>query len=162
MILVDCDVLSHFIKGGQIMLLPTIFQNPMRVLEQVEEELRRYKSKSNTIDQFFNSYPEVQLSFPSDTRITKEYFELYKNMGKGESACLAMARFTKDIVASSNIKDIQTYCQNHNIQYLTTMDFLCEAMKTGKLSEVQCDTFITDVLSAGSRLPVTQMSMYSC
>ncbi len=33
MILVDCDVLSHFIKGDQLMLLPKIFQEPMKVLE---------------------------------------------------------------------------------------------------------------------------------
>ncbi len=163
MILVDCDVLSHFIKGDQIMLLPKIYQEPMRVLEQVEAELRRYSSKAVDIEIFFQSYPDIQMSFPhSNMDITKEYLDLTQKMGKGESACLAVARYTHDIVASSNIKDIQIYCQDHQIKYLTTMDILCEAIKRGQLSKDECNHFITKVIAAGSRLPVSEIDLYSC
>ena len=121
MILVDCDVLSHFIKGDQIMLLPTIFKEPMKIIEQVEAELRRYSSKAIEVEHFFKSFPNIQISFPhANMKITKEYLRLTEKMGKGESACLAVAKYTKDIVASSNITDIQNYCQEHHIQYLTT------------------------------------------
>ncbi len=103
------------------------------------------------------------MSFPhANMDITKEYFTLIQKMGKGESACLAVARFSQDIVASSNIKDIKTYCQKYQIRYLTTMDFLCEAMKAGQLSKDECDLFISKVIAAGSRLPVSEMDLYSC
>lgn len=163
MILVDCDVLSHFIKGGHILLLPQIYQEPMRVLEQVETEFRRYKSKEQEINLFFSAYAGILMPFPNhDLNIQTEYLQLRSRMGAGESACLAVAKYTKDIVASSNIKDIQDYCNKNQITYYTTMDFLCEALRTKKLSQQQCDDFISKVLKAGSRLPVTSMDMYPC
>ena len=36
-------------------------------------------------------------------------------------------QFSKDIIRSNNLQHIGPYCATHNIDYLTTMDFLCEA-----------------------------------
>lgn len=33
----------------------------------------------------------------------------------------------KGFLASSDLKDIAQYCKTHSIEYLTTIDFLCEA-----------------------------------
>lgn len=90
-------------------------------------------------------------------------FSLLKSgKGDGESACLAYVRFNENILASSNLKDIHTYCQTHSIIYLTTMDFLCEALSNGLFDESRCDNFITTVKSKGSKLPVNKMSEYTC
>lgn len=80
----------------------------------------------------------------------------------GESACLAYVKHTNDIIGSSNLKDVKSYCAMHSIELLTTMDFLCEALSKGVLSEANCDDFISRVLAAGSKLPVKKMSEYSC
>ena len=82
--------------------------------------------------------------------------------GDGESACLAYVKHTKDIIGSSNLKDVKRYCALHSIELLTTMDFLCDAFRIGLLSESNCDDFISRVLAAGSTLPVTKMSEYNC
>jgi len=50
----------------------------------------------------------------------------------------------------------------HSIEYLTTMDFLCEALKTGVMSEADCNSFISRVKAAGSKLPVSEISEYTC
>jgi hypothetical protein len=34
--------------------------------------------------------------------------------GDGEAACMAIVRFSKDILASSNLKDIANYCKMHH------------------------------------------------
>ena len=77
---------------------------------------------------------------------------LFYNMGDGEAACLALAKHTKDYIASSNLKDIREYCKHFGIVYLTTMDILLEAYQKGIMTEVQCNTFIQEVKSKDSKL----------
>ena len=62
---------------------------------------------------------------------------------------------------SSNLKDIQKYCETHQIVYLTTMDLLCEALRSGEMTEEDCDKFIEKVLAQDSRLPCQFISQYS-
>lgn len=160
-ILVDCDVLSHFIVGGGILDLIQIYDHPLKVLDKVYDELSRFQSRSTVIDNLFRFFPDLIMPFPEDNyEAKKEYFRLRRSMGDGESACLAVARYTKNIVASSNLRDIVSYCEEYEIEYLTTMDFLSSALKKGVMTEEECDNFIGRVLAYGSRLPVTKISDY--
>ncbi len=106
-----------------------------------------------------------QIPFPEDNQDIKKEYHYIKNRlfkGDGEAACLAVVRHSKDILASSNLKDIASYCELHQITYLTTMDFLCQAVKNGQLTESDCDDFIQRVLKAGSSLPVNKFGEYYC
>ncbi|WP_144607489.1 hypothetical protein [Algoriphagus algorifonticola] len=164
-ILIDADVLSHFISGGQITLLPHIFPYPIKILDKVYAEISRMPGRKTEVDNLLNFKLIEQIPFPEDQpEIKKEYLHIKKLMfkGDGESACLAVVRYSKDILASSNLKDIASYCKLHQITYLTTMDFLCQAVKKGQLTESDCDDFIQRVLKAGSRLPVKKWEEYGC
>jgi len=164
-ILIDADVVSHFITGGAIIQLPSIYPYKIKVLDKVYSELSRFPKKKIEVDNLINFKLLEIMPFPEDNEaIRKEYLHIKKLMfkGDGESACLAVVRNTNDILASSNLRDIASYCKMHSIDYLTTMDFLCEALKKGVLSEVECDAFITKVKAAGSKLPVNRMAEYSC
>ncbi|WP_075350312.1 hypothetical protein [Algoriphagus marinus] len=164
-ILIDADVLSHFISGGQILLLPKIFPYPIQVLDKVYAEIARMPGKKTEVDNLLNFNLIEQIPFPEDqVEIKKEYHYIKNKLfkGDGESACLAVVRYTQNILASSNLKDTASYCKMHQINYLTTMDFLCEAVKNGQLSESDCDEFIQRVLKAGSRLPVKKWGEYGC
>lgn len=164
-ILIDADVVSHFITGGAIIKLPSIFPYKIKVLDKVYEELSRFPKKKTEVDNLINFKLLELMPFPEENEIIKkEYLHIKKRMfkGDGESACLAVVRNTKDILASSNLKDIASYCKMHSIEYLTTMDFLCEAKKKGILSDADCDSFIFKVKAAGSKLPVNKMSEYNC
>lgn len=47
-----------------------------------------------------------------------------------------------------------------SIEYLTTMDFLAEAYRTGKMDEATCDFFIDTVKLKGSRLPCNSIAAF--
>jgi hypothetical protein len=164
-ILIDADVVSHFISGGLILKLPIIFSASIKILDKVYSELSNFKSKKKHVDNLVNYKLIEVIPFPEDNAvIKKEYHHIKKLLfkGDGEAACLAFVRHTNDIIASSNLKDIKSYCIMHKIDYLTTMDFLCEALNKSILTEVECDEFITNVLKAGSKLPVKNMKSYTC
>jgi hypothetical protein len=164
-ILIDADVVSHFISGGQILLLPKIFNYRVKILDKVYKELSKFTSKKKHVDNLVNYKLIEVIPFPEDNiDIKKEYYHIKKLMfkGDGEAACLAVVRHTNNIIASSNLKDIKSYCEMHSIVYLTTMDFLCEALRKALLSETQCDEFISNVLKAGSKLPVKKMKSHTC
>jgi predicted nucleic acid-binding protein len=164
-ILIDADVLSHFISGGQITLLHKIFPYPIKILDKVYAEISRMPGRKTEVDNLLNFKMIERIPFPEyNPEIRKEYHYIKKKLfkGDGESACLAVVRYSKDILASSNLKDTAHYCKLHQINYLTTMDFLCQAVKNGQLTEADCDDFIQRVLKAGSRLPVKKWGEYEC
>ena len=164
-ILIDADVVSHFITGGAIIQLPKIFPYKIKVLDKVYSELSRFPKKKIEVDNLINFKLLEIMPFPEDNEaIRKEYLHIKKFMfkGDGESACLAVVRNTHDILASSNLRDIASYCKMHSIEYLTTMDFLCEALKKGVLNKMECDDFIAKVKAAGSKLPINKMAEYTC
>jgi hypothetical protein len=164
-ILLDADVIIHFIKGGQILVLPTIFPDyELSLLDKVFTELKANPSKSQVVDNLINFGTIKLVAFPSTHKnIVTEYSNLKKKgIGEGESACLAYLRFNPDILGSSNIRDIKAYCVEHGIVYFTTMDFLCEAYEKEVLSEEECNNFVKTVLAKGSKLPCKTFYEYDC
>ena len=151
-ILLDCDVIIHFIKAGKQFVLPKIFPNQLVVLDKVKSELDKRKSNQLIINNFLEWSKIPIVPMPSDMDILREYMVLKKTKGEGEAACMAVARYTKDYIASSNLKDIADYCSEHGIVYFTTMDILFEAYKLGIMNEAECDQFIYEVKSKGSIL----------
>jgi len=128
-ILLDADVISHFIKGGQHLILPRLYPNQLVILNIVKKELKNSKNVSfkTQVDNFLKIKGVEQKDFPEDFKVKKEYARLQKELRlhEGESACLAFARFNENyIVASSNLSDIVEYCRENSIIYLPTMDIL--------------------------------------
>ena len=105
-ILVDADVVSHFIVGGEIYLLPRIFPYKMKILDKVYTELERFRARKIEVDNLLNQKLIELMPFPEDRQeIKREYFRIKRDlfMGDGESACLSVIRFTNDIIGSSNL-----------------------------------------------------------
>ncbi|MCK5764221.1 MAG: hypothetical protein KAH05_08880, partial [Clostridiales bacterium] len=157
-ILLDADVVSHFIKGGQLLILPKLYPNQLVILNKVKKELKNIKNVrfKTQVDNFLRISGVEQKDFPEDFKVIKEYARLKKelSLGEGESACLAFARFDeKYMVASSNLSDIEEYCRENNIIYLPTMDILVAAYNKGMLTKDECNNFITTAKNKGSRLP---------
>lgn len=160
-ILLDSDVIRHFIKGDRLLYLPKIFPNRLIIVDIVKDELCRSHSIATTVNNFI-SFTKVELmTFPSDITIKKEFARLIKmGFGEGESACMAVARFNKQIIASSNLKDIKVYCKENSIKYITTMDVLVEALENKIMDETECDYFIYNVKLKGSKLPCDTIKEY--
>ncbi|WP_290862782.1 hypothetical protein [Flavobacterium sp.] len=151
-ILLDCDVIIHYTKAGQQLLLPKIFPDRFVILDKVKAELDKRKQSIVSLSNFLVWSKIPVIPFPNQKEIIIEYARLKTTMGDGEAACLAVAKHTKDYIASSNLKDIKDYCAYYGIVYLTTMDILLEGYQKGVITEAQCNAFINEVKSKDSKL----------
>ena len=167
-ILADADLVSNFITGGEAENIHLIFpDNPIYMLDKVHAELQNWRNVQVgvTLSDLLKKKAIRLIPFPEENEeIKKEYFWIKKMLfkGEGESACMAVARYNKNVLGSSNLRDIKNYCTTHKIDYLTTMDFLCGALARDFFSEARCDSFLKKVISAGSKLPVKSMKEYTC
>lgn len=112
-ILIDADVVSHFISGGRIHILAKIFPFRIKLLDKVYAELEKRPRMKREIDQLLGSSEIYMMLFPENNdEIKIEYFHLKKLMfkGDGEAACMAVVRYSKNILASSNLRDVKAYC----------------------------------------------------
>ncbi len=161
-IVLDADVVIHFSKGGFLSKLSEIFPSYEYVLlEAVHEELLSdiRKQVDNQITLLKNI---TLLPFKPQGEMLREYAMLRSSFGKGESACMAYCLFTHNVIGSSNLRDIREYCQEKQITYLTTMDFLWYAWSKGMLTTGEVNNFISEVRAKGSKLPDENIEEYKC
>ncbi len=162
-ILIDSDVIRHFIKGKSTEKLSKIFPNNLFILDIVENEICRSKKIRPIVKALISNGVLKRMRFPaSKTTVRNEYFILLSKRGEGESACMAVARYFDDIIASNNLRDIKAYCNHHNILYLTTTDFLCVAYFKGVMSEAEIDYFLYLNLNdtVKSKIPYQNLQQY--
>lgn len=152
-IVLDADVIIHFSKGGCLSILPNIFTGyEYIVLSYVRDEIKG--DIRNQLDNQIYFLRNIRLEeFNPSGDMMREYAKLKRELGKGESACMAYCKYNNDVLGSSNLLDIADYCKENGITYLTTMDFLYYAIKNKIISMEEAKQFISDVLSKGSKLP---------
>ena len=162
-ILIDADVVSHFLRAGQITNLNAIFKTPIKMLDVVYNELEQWKGKQQEIENLINFGIIEVIPFPqTNNEIAKEFFWIKKSRyyGDGEAACMSYAKHTENIIASNNLKDTKNYCGLHSIDYLTTMDFLARAIEKGIFTIDQCDEFMSKNKVSKNPFPVEKMKNY--
>lgn len=122
------------------------------VLSKVYDEIRgAIKTQLDKQVHFLKNISIVDFK-PTGEQL-REYAMLKAKFGTGESACMAYCRYNKDIIGSSNLKDISEYCKRHNIEYYTTIDFLRLAIEKGIITNLEANDFIAKVKNKGSKLP---------
>lgn len=164
-IVLDADVILHFIKGGQFSLLFDIFpEYEYLMLDVVYEEVTVNRQTKTQIDNTLHFMPSrlscIKFDPKGESRL--EYARLRSSLllGKGESACMVYCRDNYDVLGSSNLKDIKDYCSENQITYLTTVDFLYYAFIRKKMTKSDVDDFIKRVVAAGSKLPSVDIECY--
>ena len=151
-IVLDADVIIHFSKGGLLSLLPQIFpEYDYIVLDKVYDELSTVRNQLDNQILYCKNIKKVL--FTPTAEMLCEYANLKASFGDGESACMAYCRYTANIIGSSNLRDIKNYCNEHQITFLTTLDFIYYAWQRRLLTEKESAEFISDVTARGSRLP---------
>jgi predicted nucleic acid-binding protein len=160
-ILLDSDVIRHFIKGEKLQLLFSMYGDHLVIVDVVKNELLRSGQIVTQVSNFISFNSIEVLTFPTDNfEILREFSRLKKRFGDGESACMAIAKFQRHIIASSNLRDIKLYCENNKIMYKTTMDILMDALDKEMLTEDECNEFISQVKKRNSKLPVNTIDEY--
>lgn len=164
-IVIDADVIIHFIKGECLYLLPQIFPKYKFVIldELLKAELRNYHSTRVYLDKFIHSFPELItiIKWDPNYEMVKELSKLTTKYGYGESLSMVYCKFNNDVIASSNIKDITDYCTENDIQYITTMDFIWQAYTIKLMSKDECNTFLKKVIEKKSKLPYSKITDYT-
>lgn len=164
-IVLDADVVIHFMKGDCFTLLLDLFpEYQYLILDIVYDELAQNVQTKTFIDNITAFMPRKlqKIPFKPSGTAMLEYARLICKLGKGESASMVYCHENQDVLGSSNLRDIKAYCTSHGITYLTTLDFLYYAYVRKKLTKEECDEFIQKVISKGSKLPVTDISKYVC
>ena len=161
-ILIDSDVIRHFIRGKRPDLLKIVFPGKLYILDLVEYEICRTKSLQQIVKALINDGTLKRMRFPSAKRFLKEYAILKSSFGTGEAACMAVARYDDDVIASNNLLDIKDYCEMHQIAYLTTIDILYLAYDKGEINESEFDEFLYWNLSGNrpSKIPFPTLKSY--
>lgn len=165
-IVLDADVIIHFVKGGKLDILPRILPEfrfivldvvkrelPMLILPSLREAITRDGTISEEV---FGKTPGEAREFAR--LISKDGLSL----GRGESACMVYCLYHHDVVGSSNTKDVTAYCREKGITYLTTCDFLYYAIRRGLMTKAEADAFISKVRSMGSFPPIVDFDTYVC
>ncbi|MDE6636739.1 MAG: hypothetical protein K2K32_00730 [Muribaculaceae bacterium] len=165
-IVLDADVIIHFVKAGQFNLLLNIFpEYQYLILDVVYDEVTVNKATKNLIDNtlIFFSTRITNVKFAPKGESIREYVRLRSKLllGKGESACMVYCRDNYDVLGSSNLKDIKGYCSENQITYLTTIDFLYYAFIRRKMTKEEVDAFIKEVIAKGSNLPEVDIERYT-
>ena len=162
-IILDADILIHFTKSEYFDKLASIY--PGYQLAIIDE---LYKSEiKGDVKNYLDRYRAVfagqieMLEWKPDYEMTRDFSGLNERMGFGESMCLAYCKHHHDVIASSNITEITGYCEANGIQYITTMDFLYEAFVKKIMTEEECNEFIQNVISKGSKLPNIKITQYT-
>ena len=152
-IVLDADVIIHFAKGGYLPILPSFLPGyDFIVLDTVYKEI--CGDTKRQLDNQIHLLKNIAFQrFEPKGEMMREYAQLIRTKGTGESACLTFCKFEHDVVGSSNLADIIDYCEKNGITYLTTIDFLYYAIKNNKLSKDEVQEFISDVNAKGSKLP---------
>ena len=165
-IVLDADVIIHFVKAGQFSLLLDIFpEYQYLILDVVYDEVtvnRAMKTQiDNTLTFFASRIANVRFEPKGESRL--EYARLRNTLllGKGESACMVYCRDNKEVLGSSNLGDIKEYCSLNQIKYLTTLDFLYYAFIRKKMTKEEVDAFIAEVVAKGSKLPAADIEKYT-
>lgn len=164
-IVLDADVIIHFVKAGQLSLLLDIFpEYTYLILDVVYDEVTVNRTMKTQIDNtltFFASRITHEVFDPKgESRLEYASLRNILLLGKGESACMVYCRDNKDVLGSSNLRDIKEYCLHNQITYLTTLDFLYYAFIRNKMTKQEVDAFISIVIAKGSKLPEVDKEKY--
>lgn len=165
-IVLDADVIIHFVKAEQFSLLFDIFpEYQYLLLDVVYDEVTVNRSTKILIDNTLTFFASrlVKITFNPKGESRLEYAKLRSKLllGKGESACMVYCKDNNDVLGSSNLKDIKDYCFLNNITYLTTIDFLYYAFTRKKITKEEIDSFISKVVAKGSKLPIVDIEKYT-
>lgn len=136
----DTDCLSAFLWVNQQSLLVQLYPGQIVIPSEVLTELSfpciaHLKARINLM--IINK--DVKLA--SIQTGTEEY-KLYRKMtakpepghviiGKGEAAAIALAKVQDGIVASNNLRDVQSYVSEMGLQLITTGEIFKDALDAG-------------------------------
>ena len=102
-----------------------------------------------------------------DSKEYSTYYQLtespakgHKVIGNGEAASISLAKKHGGIVASNNLRDIQTYISEFRLKHTTTSDILVDAYDRGLITENEGNIIWSNMLAKCRRLGASSFTEY--
>ena len=163
----DTDCISAFLWVDEQCVLSTLYPTRIRIPRQTYEELcvPTIPHLKSRIDHLISTEQALIVDIPSDSEAYSLYYQMTvspKNghiiIGKGEAACLALAKTQNGIIASNNLRDINRYVKELNINHITTGDIMIEAYQKGIIDEEQGNIIWDNMLKRRRKLGYNSFS----
>jgi len=165
----DSDCISAFLWVGNENLLTKLYPGKVVIPKPVYDELScpRIAHLKTRIDSLLKNGKAQIETIRTDTKEYAFYYKLITSpdkghavIGKGEAASIVLARNHDGIVASNNLRDIQTYVKEYRLRHMTTGDILVEAFQMRILTETQGNAIWASMLARRRRLGASSFSEY--
>ncbi len=169
LIFFDTDCISAFLWVNNECLLSKLYFGNIVIPMQVYNELSnpRVAWMKNRIDTLLNKGVASLEDINVDSKEYDLYYKLtrapekkHKIIGKGEAACISLAKNHSGIIASNNLRDIKDYVEEFGLNYITTGDILVEAYKKGLIDENQANIIWKDMLNKRRKLGASSFTDY--
>jgi len=76
-----------------------------------------------------------------------------KLIGKGEAACIVLAKKYKGILASNNLRDVREYVEKFELSHLTTCDIMLKAYKEHYEVESDLEILWQNMINYKNKMP---------
>lgn len=91
---------------------------------------------------------EYSLQYSSESAELKEYLNLRRRFGDGESAVLAIAKNWRCTVASDDLRAARAYCEKHGLDLIGSLGILYSAYSEKiKPDFKDCDKLLSDMIT---------------
>ena len=167
----DTDCISAFLWIDNTSIITKLYNKSIAIPPQVYNELQSCRGQAivvkERIDLMVSSGDAIIVDMETDS---KEY-EIYSSLavsptsntsliGRGEAACIAMAKERNGILASNNLRDITKYIEEYNLEHITTGDILVDAYENGMFSKDEIEGIWRNMLSKRRKLGAQSFEEY--
>lgn len=158
--------------SGFICILPKLFPGRIVIPKEVYDEIshlggNRVKGLKAQIDLMIQSNDITIETIMVGTDTYDLYQKLtispdlgHKIIGRGEVACISLAKEKHGILASNNLKDISDYVEEYQLTHMTTGDIMKMALDAGYITEEQGNTIWSNMIARRRKLGFASFSDY--
>ena len=119
-------------------------------------ELQRVDSLYNQVAECIERGDMHRVLMDPASEVASEYARLSRiaQLGSGESAAMAYARFNGGTVGSNNLRDVRQYCVNYEVPFLSVRAIVFDAVDGRHLlTEAEAEQFWAAMRQSGRKLP---------
>ena len=167
----DTDCIAAFLWIDDTSIVTKLYSGKIAIPKQVYAELSACKGRAmvlkDRIDQMISKGEAVCVDMDTDSVEYSIYSELalspptgVKIIGKGEAACIALAKENNGILASNNLSDIQEYVDKFKLKYTTTADIIVEAYQRAILTKEKAEGMWGEMIARRRRLGAESFGEY--
>ena len=165
----DTDCLSAFLWVRNESLLPQLYPGKIIIPGPVYTELCRpnIPHLKARVDMLLSQNLVSIQNLDIDSEEYSTYYQLteapakgHKVIGNGEAASISLAKRYGGIVASNNLRDIQTYISEFGLKHTTTGDILVDAYNRGLITENEGNAIWANMLAKRRRLGAASFTEY--